>query len=199
MTDETTIPRSGELMSTGDTALLVIDVQEKLIGAIADHQRIVWNISRLIDGAQLLGVPVLATEQYPRGLGHTVAELAQRLEAIPDKVMFSCRECAEPILALRDRGVRRILLTGIETHVCIAQSALDLMAAGFRVYLPVDALGARGLLDHQTALGRLDSAGATLTSTEAALFEWCEQAGTPEFKKISELVKASLPRPDAKP
>jgi nicotinamidase-related amidase len=183
------ILRSPQLMSAGDTGLLVVDVQEKLIGLLPDHRRIVWNIRRLIDGARALGVATAATEQYPKGLGPTVPELAAKLDTIPAKVTFSCGGCPEIFTAWRDAGIHRVLICGIETHVCVQQTAYDLMAAGFGVYLAVDAVGARFALDHDTAVRRLESAGATLTTTEAALFEWCGTADHREFKTISELVK----------
>ena len=183
------LSRSPELMSTGDTALLVVDVQEKLVPAIADHQRIVWNIGRLIDGAKILGLPVAATEQYPKGLGATVPELAQRLGEIPSKLTFSCGGCPEVFRQLEERGVHKLLVAGIECHVCVQQTVLDLLAAAWRVYVAVDAVGSRGELDYRTALRRMESSGATLTTTEAALFEWCDAAGTPEFKQISQLVR----------
>ncbi len=180
-------------MSRHDTGLLVVDVQEKLIRLVSGHEQIVFNIRRLLDGASVLGVPATATEQYPKGLGHTVPELATRLGPIPGKLAFSCGECPAALREWATRGVRKLLVVGIETHVCIQQTVLDLLADGFRVYVAVDAVGARGGLDHDTALRRLELAGATLTTTESALFEWCERAGTPEFKQISELVKATLP------
>lgn len=186
--------RSPELMSRGDSALLVVDVQEKLIRLIPGHERIIWNVRRLIDGAKLLGVRTFATEQYPQGLGPTVAELAGRLGPIPGKVAFSCQGCEETVAALAGTGIYKVLLAGIETHVCIQQTALDLIAAGYRVYLAVDAAGTRFPIDHEIALRRLESAGATLTTTEAALFEWCEKSGTPEFKQISGLVREPAPK-----
>jgi nicotinamidase-related amidase len=185
-------PRSPEMMSRNDTALLVVDMQEKLLRLIEGHRQITWNTRRLIDGAKLLGLPVAATEQYPQGLGPTAPELAERLGSVPAKLMFSCRECQSVFDGFRDRGVGKILLAGIEAHVCVQQTALDLLAEGYRVYLAVDAIGARHEIDYTTALRRLESAGATLTTTEAALFEWCEVAGTPEFKQISALVRETL-------
>ena len=180
-------------MSAGDTALLVIDVQERLAPAIAGSRRIIWNIRRLIDGAKLLGLPVAATEQYPQGLGRSVPELAERLGEVPAKLSFSCLGCAGIFQGLKDRGVYKLLLTGIEAHVCVQQTALDLLAAGWRVYLAVDAVGSRADLDLQTAIRRMDSCGVTLTTTEAALFEWCAEAGTPQFKEISRLVRQTPP------
>ena len=192
MAHDTTFQRSPELMTPADSALLVVDVQEKLIGAILDHQRVVWNIGRLLDGASLLGVAAAATEQYPQGLGPTVPELASRLGDIPSKLAFSCIGCREVFDGLVESGVRKLLVAGIETHVCVAQTVLDALSAGFRVQVAVDAVGARATLDHDIALRRLDSAGATLTTTEAALFEWCGQSGTPEFKQISSLIKKRI-------
>lgn len=187
------LPRSPELMSRDDSALLVIDVQGKLITLVPEHRRIIWNIRRLVDGARALGVAVAATEQYPQGLGPTVGELAPLLGEIPAKVTFSCGSCGGVFADFERRGIRRVLLAGIETHVCVQQTAFDLMTAGYRVYLAVDALGSRFRVDYETALRRMDSAGATLTTTEAALFEWCERSGTPEFKQISRLVQESPP------
>jgi nicotinamidase-related amidase len=180
-------------MSAGDTALVVIDVQERFAPAIAGSRRIIWNIRRLIDGARLLGLPVAATEQYPQGLGRSVPELAERLGEVPAKLSFSCLACPGIFQGLKDRGVYKLLLTGIEAHVCVQQTALDLLAAGWRVYLAVDAVGSRAELDARTAIRRMDSSGVTLTTTEAALFEWCREAGTPQFKEISRLVREAPP------
>jgi nicotinamidase-related amidase len=193
MNEHFAAPRSPELMAAGDTALLVVDVQEKLVGAIAGHARVVWNVRRLIDGARLLGLPVAASEQYPRGLGPTVPELAERLGPVPSKLTFSCRGCPQLFADLRARGVCKLLVCGIEAHVCVQQTVLDLLADGWRVYLAVDATGSRFEIDYRTSLARMDSAGATLTTTEAALFEWCDAAGTPEFKQISRLVREEGP------
>ncbi len=190
MNEDARLPRSPELMSRGDTALLVIDVQEKLLPAIADGPRVVWNVRRLIDAAKILGLPVAATEQYPKGLGPTVADLADRLGPVPSKLTFSAGGCPEIFADLRKQGLCKILVCGIEAHVCVAQTVFDLLADGWRVYVAVDAVGSRFELDRRTALGRMDSAGATLTTVEAAMFEWCDAAGTPEFKEISRLARA---------
>jgi nicotinamidase-related amidase len=182
------------MMSPGDTGLLVVDVQQRLVPAIAGHARVVWNVRRLIDGAKILGLPVVATEQYPEGLGPTVPELAQRLGQIPSKRTFSCGGCPQLFRELEGRGVHKLLVCGIEAHVCVEQTVLDLLAGAWHVYVAVDAVGSRYEIDYRTALARMDSAGATLTTTEAALFEWCQVAGTPEFKEISWLVQEDGPR-----
>jgi len=171
-----------------------VDVQEKLIRAIVDHDVVVWNIGRLLDAAEALEMPAAGTEQYPRGLGPTVPELATRLGTIPSKLSFSCGECASLFNDFRHRDIHRLLLTGIETHVCVQQTALDLLAAGFQVYLAVDAAGSRRTVDHEIALRRMESSGVALTTTESVLFEWCERAGSPAFKKISALAKLPGPR-----
>lgn len=190
--------RSPEMMSVGDTALVVIDVQRKLIPLVPDHGRIVWNIGRLIQGAMALGVPVSATEQYPQGLGETIPEVAEALRTagvgdIPEKLSFSCAGCEGLFDGWRREGVFRLLIAGIETHVCVMQTVLDAMSAGFRVAVAVDAVGARWAMDHETALRRMESCGATLTTCESALCELCESAGTPRFKKISGLLQQTPP------
>jgi nicotinamidase-related amidase len=193
MSDQPHFERSPELMTRDTTALAVIDVQQKLISLISGHERIVWNIRRLIDGAKILGLPTLATEQYPQGLGGTVPELASRLQQIPAKTAFSGCGCEEFCRQLDATDVPKVLFAGIEAHVCVQQTALDLIGNGYRVYVAVDAIGSRYEVDYQTALRRMEIAGVTLTTTEAALFEWCRESGTAEFKQISGLVRESPP------
>jgi nicotinamidase-related amidase len=187
------LPRSPELMNREDSALLVIDVQEKLISLIENRKRIEWNIRRLLDAAAALGVPVAATEQYPERLSPTVPELKQRIGHAPDKLCFSAGVCGDIFERWKEDSRHRILVCGIETHVCVLQSALDLSAAGFEVYVAVDAVGARYPVDHETALRRMESAGVILTTTETAFFEWCRTAEALEFKQISALAKERPP------
>ncbi len=185
-----TVPRSPELMNPDDTGLLVVDVQEKLIAVQPEGERIVWNARRLLDGAKLLDVQSAATEQYPEKLGPTVPHLATRLSVPPaSKLAFSCRTCDEIFSAWRASGIHRILVCGIETHVCVQQTVLDLLSAGFQVNVAVDAVSSRFTIDHDTALRRMEASGALLTTTEAALFEWCNEAGTEAFRGISRLAK----------
>jgi nicotinamidase-related amidase len=187
------LPRSPELMNAVDTGLLVVDAQEKLLAVIPDRPRIVWNIRRLLDAAAILGVPIAGTEQYPDKLSRTVPELKQRIGHAPDKLAFSACVCGEIFERWSSDARNRVLLCGIETHVCVAQTAFDLTAAGFTVYVAVDAVGSRQKIDQETALRRMESAGIILTTTEAAMFEWCRTAGTPEFKQISALAKETPP------
>lgn len=193
MTEENALPRSPDLMTASDTGLLVVDVQQKLIGLIDGHARIVWNIRRLIDGAKLLGLPILATEQYPQGLGPTSSELVSHLHPVFSKTAFSCGGCAEFGEAFAASGKLKWLVAGIEAHVCIQQTVLDLLAEGLRVYVAADAVGSRARFDYKIALRRMESAGATLTTVEAALFEWCQDSKTPQFKQISKLVQEKPP------
>lgn len=176
-------------MSAADTGLLVIDVQEKLTVKIPDAAALTRNISFLIDGARLLGMTVVATEQYPKGLGPTVPELAAKLPERAAKLDFSC--CAVPaVVEAFQRDARpKIVLAGIEAHVCVQQTALDLLARDFRVYIPADAVASRYAIDHEYALRRLEHAGAIIVTTETALFEWTGGANHPRFKDISNLVK----------
>lgn len=187
MTEPSDYIRSRELLSRDDSRLLIVDVQEKFVPVIPVAGQLIANCRKLIQGAKILGVPADATEQYPRGLGATVPELAELLDEPPEKLRFSCAECLDWVAAEGDdRG--KIVVAGIETHVCVLQTSLDLMAAGYEVYLPADALASRHKHDWRFGLERLANSGAVITTTEAILFEWCEVAGTDEFKQISRLV-----------
>lgn len=179
-------------MSATDTGLLVIDVQEKLMAKIPGSDALVRNIAFLVDGARVLGMPVQATEQYPKGLGPTVADLARRLPERPDKLAFSC--CAVPgvVQGFRAAARPKVVLAGIETHVCVQQTALDLLAQDFRVYVIADAVASRYAVDHERALERLEKAGAIITTAEGAVFEWVGGAGSPQFKEISRLVQERM-------
>lgn len=158
--------------------------------AIPVAGQLIRNCRRLIQGAKILGVPVASSEQYPQGLGGTVAELASELGKPADKVRFSCAECLNWGTAADQPEDRfKLVLAGIEAHVCVLQTALDFLAQGFRVYIPADAVASRHKLDWKMALARMADSGAVLTTTESVLFEWCEAAGTAEFKQISRLIR----------
>lgn len=170
-----------------EVQILLVDVQERLIVAIHDAPAICRQIERLLDVAKLLDIPVYATEQYPKGLGPTIEPIRARLNEQPvTKMRFS--GCVPELRSKLDPS-RAVVLVGIETHVCVAQTAADLLDAGFRVLLPRDAVGSRGLIDHETALARMASFGVTLTTCEALLFEWIDSAEHPQFKTISKLIK----------
>ena len=190
-------PRSPLLMNRENTALVVIDVQKKLTPSIQNAPFICWNISRLIRGCHTLSVPVIASEQYPAGLGETLPFLATLMADagadVREKTMFSCREVAPAFNKLLAKGVQNLVITGLESHVCVLQSALDLIGQGFNVFAVVDAVGSRFQIDHETALCRLELSGVTLVSTEMVLFELCETAAASDFKSISRLVREELP------
>jgi nicotinamidase-related amidase len=179
-------------MSATDTGLLIIDIQEKLTPLIPTARQIIRNSAFLVDAARVLGIPVQATEQYPRGLGPTVPELADRLPERYDKVAFSC--CAVPAVTttFRRGGRPKLLLAGIETHVCVLHTALDLLSLDFRIFIAADAVGSRYAIDHETALRRLECAGAIITTSEGAVFEWIGGAAAPGFKQISGLVQERM-------
>lgn len=179
-------------MSDGDTALLVIDVQERLMPKILNRESVIRNIAFLIDGARLLDMPVLATEQYPKGLGATVSELLPRLPERPEKVAFS--SCAVPAVTetLRRKARPKVVLCGIETHVCVLQTALDLLANDFRVYIAADAVSSRYAVDHDYGLRRMERSGGVLVTSEMAVFEWMGGADHPKFKAVSSLVQERM-------
>jgi nicotinamidase-related amidase len=153
----------------------------------------------LVDAARVLGVPVVATEQYPKGLGPTVDDLARRLpDAAIVKMTFSCAREPEAGQAVKTTGRRQVLVTGIEAHVCVLQTVIDLLDDGFEVHVPHDAVNSRRPSDTRWALHRMAAAGAVVTSTESALFELLERCGTDEFKVVSKLVK-QLPVEDGGP
>lgn len=172
----------------GNSILLVIDVQDRLLAKIPAADGLVRTVGFLLDAAALLDVPVRATVQYPRGLGPTTAEIARRLPAVAEKTAFSCCGAGTLLEELEMLQRPNVLLAGMETHVCVAQTALDLIEAGLHVFLPVDALAARFAVDHDTAVRRLEHAGAVPTTAEAVAFEWLADAAHPQFKAVSRLV-----------
>ena len=190
-------PRSGrspELMNADDTVVLLVDVQQRLLPIINQSELVEWNSARLVQGANALGVEVVATEQYPEKLGPTVDSIAQNLTQKPvAKRSFSCVDGNDLLRDHYDAGRHRVLLAGIETHVCVQQTAFDLLASGFQVFLAADATGCRFPKDYEVALRRMEGSGVQITTTEAALFEWCRDSLRPEFKAISNIVKQAPP------
>lgn len=188
------LTRSPELFAADATLLLVVDLQERLLSVQPRARQIAFNTRRLLDAAAALGVRIAATEQSPNKLGGTSAELRERLPAAPHvKAAFSASACGDIFQSLPDAGIDRVVVCGIESHVCIQQTVLDLLSGAYRVAVPVDAVGSRFDVDHETALQRMESAGAVLTTTESMMFEWCETAEAPGFKQISALAKESAP------
>lgn len=172
-----------------ESVVLVVDVQDKLLAAMPTAKSLVASVGFVLDVANLLAIPALATEQYPKGLGPTTADIARRLPPNPPaKTAFSCCGAAGFLDSLKALERRSVVLVGMEAHVCVAQTAFDLLEHGFAVFLPVDAVASRFEIDSETALRRLDRAGATLTTAEAVAFEWMRDATHPNFKAVSKLV-----------
>jgi nicotinamidase-related amidase len=173
------------------TALLVIDLQEKLVPHMHNAEQVVTESARLIDGANALGLPVLVTEQYRKGLGVSVPQIASRITGAVcnhEKLRFS--SCIDPVRKeLHDRGIRTVILCGIEAHVCVLQTAIDLCDLGFLTAVAVDAIGSRRKTDQEAAVMRMVQAGVLPTTVESALLEIVQEAGTPMFKAILPLIR----------
>lgn len=182
--------RIGREMAT----LLVVDVQDRLFPAMdADHrEEVVGNIKVLAAAARRLGLPVLLTEQYPKGLGHTLPEVREALghgvEALA-KVAFSCWGSEAVRTRLRAAGRPAVILAGMEAHVCVLLTALDLLAEGLAVHVAADAVTSRTQASWRLAMEQLRQAGAVVTSTETVLFQLLGQAGTDEFRELARLIR----------
>jgi nicotinamidase-related amidase len=177
------------------TALIVIDLQEGFREAIPDFQRVAKATATLIEGAEAIGIPIVISEQYPRGLGETVPQVAEHLPEGTEpleKVIFSAAEAEGFDLGGRDQA----LICGVETHVCVNQTALDLLASGIEVQIAEDAVGSRSEENKQVGLHKMERAGAVMTSVETALFELLGRAGTDEFKKVQKLILDYAPNPE---
>ena len=174
--------------------LLVVDVQERLMGAMPPEigNNVLKNISVLINSADILRIPIIHTEQYPRGLGKTLPQIQNLLTNYPppvEKIALSCWAEKAFRNQLAETGRRQIMVTGVEAHVCVLQTALDLLAQGFTVYLINDAICSRHKPDWHTALQIADKSGAVVTTTEIILFQLLGRAGTEEFKHIQSFLK----------
>jgi nicotinamidase-related amidase len=179
------------MLTAAETVLLVVDVQEKLSRAMPAREELVLKTRQLVEGARVLGLPMVFTEQNPKGLGSTLPEIAA---LVPDfrpveKISFSCcgsRECMQQV---RRTGRRDVVIAGIETHVCVYQTVVDLLAEGFRVEVVADACSSRTAENKQIGLDRCRRAGAAITSVEILLFELLKAAEGPLFKDILRIVK----------
>ena len=190
------MPRANQL-EVDRACVLMIDMQEKLLPLIADRQRVLVACRKLLDGVRIFELPVVATEQYPHGLGPTDETLRLGLEAtratVVEKPTFSC--WAHPAVrdALAKLGRPQVVVAGIEAHVCVQQTALDLAADGYQVYVCADAIGSRGPMDFEMALHRMRQAGVHVTTVESVLFELCGRCDTARFKQMLEVIKAAPP------
>ena len=177
------------LLQQENAALLVIDVQERINAVMADQGH-VPRLEVLIEACRGIDVPVIGSEQYPQGLGPTVESLATALGETPaSKLTFSCSRDEGLRGAIEKSGRHQIIVTGIEAHVCVLQTVIDLLTMGFEVHVPHDAVNSRRPADREWALHRMAAAGAVITSTESALFELLERCDTADFKTVAKLIK----------
>ncbi len=179
------------MLRLDDTMLIVVDFQEALLPKIDGADQVVEKACKLVRFARELAVPVVWTEQYPKGLGKTDPRVAGLLEGITpiEKVSFGCFGAAGFPEAVADGGKHQLIVTGVETHVCIMQTVLAALGEGFEVYVPRDAVGSRYRPDYEAGLARMQVHGAELVTVEMALFEMLRAAGTPEFKRVLPIIK----------
>jgi nicotinamidase-related amidase len=170
---------------------LVIDIQEKLLPHIHEQQQMIMNTEKLIEGLKILGVSVIVTEQYRKGLGSTANEISRHFSDFQplEKISFSCCDDVNILKAISDKNKKNIILCGIESHICVLQTSIDLTAKGFNPVVVTDCISSRKPEDKTIALERMRHEGAILTTYESVLFELCRFAGTDPFKEISKLVK----------
>jgi len=178
-------------LSARDSILVIIDIQEKLARVMEKRQSVIKNVQNLIEMCKLFTIPIIITEQYPKGLGQTVEEIRNVLpEYKPiEKLSFNCCEESIFLETIKGYNKKNILLTGMETHICVLQTALGLLREGYHVHVVSDAVCSRSWENHQTGIEFIRSAGAVITCTETVLFQNLKIAGTEEFKVISKLVK----------
>jgi hypothetical protein len=168
---------------------LLVDMQERLVPAMADAAEVTAQCGILLRAAYELGVPILASEQYPKGLGTTIPALAAFATRRLEKMEFSAYANSAIKDELTRAGQPQIILAGVEAHVCVLQTALELIDAKFQVFIVADAVSSRRPESREVALHRIARAGATLITVEMALFEWLRSASAPEFRGISKLIR----------
>ena len=179
-------------LDTDKAVLVVIDIQERLVPVMPQkvYARLRSTVGMLLEATKLLGIPVITTEQYPQGIGHTVPELAGSCsDKVVEKVSFGC--CGEPgfIAAIKESGRSQVLVTGMEAHVCVYQTVLGLLEDGYHVHLVRDAICSRNKLDFQAGVANAAEAGAVVTTAETVIFQLMKESTHDQFKAISRLVK----------
>ena len=178
------------ILTREDTVLFVIDIQERLVPVMKYRDYILRNNQILITAANEMNFPVIATEQYPQGLGRTVPELLERIDETNIFVKNSFTAYTDEVKgALEKLGQRKILVTGMETHVCVFQAVRDLLGDGYQVFVVKDAVASRTKANYLNGLDLMQSLGAVITNTETAVFDLLKVSGTPEFKVMSKLIK----------
>lgn len=188
---KTSVKKHKSILNRNKSALLIIDIQKKILSVMPNKDRLIENAVKLIQGAKRLNIPVFFTEQYPKGLGPTNALIKKGLEPTEaiQKMSFSCSGAGDLFEDLKSFGIKQLIVSGIESHVCVQQTVLDLIANGFQVDVAADAVDSRNKIDYDIALHRMRSNGAEITTTESILFELLQICGTEEFKSISKLIK----------
>lgn len=188
---ETAIKYNEKILKRDTSALLLIDIQEKILPVMDKPAQVINNSLKLIKGFKILNIPIFYTEQYPKGLGSTSATLIKELEGLSaiQKMTFSCSGAGNLFPRLKDNDASQVVVAGIESHVCVQQTVLDLLANDFQVNVAVDAISSRNEMDYRTAIDRMRHHGAEITTTEAILFELLNVCGTDEFRQISKIVK----------
>ncbi|MCX7876452.1 MAG: hydrolase [Melioribacteraceae bacterium] len=183
--------RYSKLLQREKTALLIIDIQERILPVINEIENVIQNTLKLINGFKILNIPIYYTEQYPKGLGPTVKRIKEALENINSiqKMTFSCCGAENLFDELKSKNISQVVVCGIESHVCVQQTVLDLIENNFQVVVSADAVSSRRKFDFDIALNRMRSNGAEITTTESILFELLNVCGTDEFKAISKIVK----------
>ena len=179
------------LLERDRSCLLIVDVQERLAPVMSDPRRVLHNCTLLMRAAQRLEIPILVSEQYPKGLGPTMVDLRPYIpeEGALPKLHFSAAADEAILARLKGFGRGQVVIAGIETHVCVLQTALDLKAKGFEVMVAADSCASRRIESEQMGWSRMRQCGIDLLSVEMVLFEWMHKAGTPEFKELSALIK----------
>ncbi|PKQ11668.1 MAG: hydrolase [Alphaproteobacteria bacterium HGW-Alphaproteobacteria-1] len=178
------------LIRAADSVLVIIDMQERLVPAMQAPARTIRNTRTLKASAEEMGVPVIMTEQYPDGLGHTVPELAPGPgTTVLSKMHFSCMEDAGFAAHFHGLGRRQAVIAGMEAHICVVQTAASLIEAGYEVFVVSDATASRTIESEQACIARLSASGAGIVTTEMVVFEWLGRAGTPAFKRLLPLIK----------
>ncbi|WP_269623105.1 isochorismatase family protein [Prochlorococcus marinus] len=176
-----------------NTALVVIDMQEKLLNALPNDKELTWNIGKLISASEIFKLRIFITEQNPSKLGKTISNISPKGKYKKySKMAFSCINCIDLMKDLKNAKIKNIILCGIETHICISQSALDLLYKGYNIHLIADATNSRGLYDKELAMARMQHHGVTISTTESIIFEICQSADKKVFKEISQLIKMKM-------
>ncbi len=179
------------LINREDTVFIAIDYQEKLMPVMYEKEELENKVCRLAEGLKVLGIPHVVTQQYTKGIGETIPSVAEAIGVFTpiDKTSFSCMGNEEFVRQLEETGKKTAVICGIEAHICLQQTVLQLLDEGYKVYVPVDCVSSRSETDKLWSISRMGEAGAVMTTYEAVLYELVRGAKAPEFKAISKIVK----------